>query len=223
MGKNKQRKGGPDTKIKIRPSSSRPTSGATMVGSCEPGEPTLQERAWARRSGRSSKNELWLGAADGAWGIGLLAFGISRQVAEDPTASDKDRQSWQGAMRMMFNTLSSPVKEKMTPGQLWHELQELWGNPQKVGQSAAFCLLLLLFSSYSLFRSDAVGPGYARLPWMCQIECQIENYGRPWEDALHAVARPGADGVSDGVWLFCLCMIRCLVHPVDYIVDVLTQ
>ena len=52
------------------------------------------------------------------------AFGISRQVAEDPSVSDKDRQ---GAMMMMFTTLSSLVKEKMTPGQLWHELQELYG------------------------------------------------------------------------------------------------
>ena len=28
---------------------------------------------------------------------------------------------------MMFTTLSGLVKEKMTPGQLWHELQELCG------------------------------------------------------------------------------------------------
>jgi hypothetical protein len=30
-------------------------------------------------------------------------------------------------MMMMFTTLSGLVKEKMTPGQLWHELQELCG------------------------------------------------------------------------------------------------
>ncbi len=51
-------------------------------------------------------------------------FGISRQVAEDPTVSDKKRQE---AMTVMYSTLSGLVKEKMTPGQLWQELQELYG------------------------------------------------------------------------------------------------
>ena len=66
---------------------------------------------------------------------------------------------------------------------------------------------------------SSVAPGLG----MCQIECQIEYYGRRWEDVLHAVLRPGSDGVADGVRLFCLCMMRCLVHPVDFIVDVLIQ
>ena len=219
MGKNKQRKGVLDTKIKIRPSSSRPTSGTTMMGSSEPGEPTLQERAWARRSGRSSKNELWLSAADGAWGIGLLLmfeFGFSWEQAFIVLAVCLINV---GKLRDLAVYFDDGVWVFCL--RIYRRVRQQDVVSVKVWQSAPFCLFL--FSSCSLFRSDTVGPGYARLPWVCQIECQIDYYGRPWEDALHAVARPGADGVADGVWLFCLCMIRCLVHPVEYIVDVLTQ
>jgi hypothetical protein len=209
MRKNKQRKGGLDTKIKISPSSKRPT-GTTIVGSCEP---KLQERAWARRSGRSSKNALWLGAADGAWGIGLLSF-------------LKFGFSWEQAFIVLAVCFINVGKLRdfavcFDDGVWVFYLRifrsQLFVVSVKLALVAALCLWL--GAAYSLFKIDAVAPGV----WMCRIECQIEYYGRRWEDVLHAVARPGADGVADSVWLFCLCMIRCLVHPVDFIVDVLSQ
>ena len=37
-------------------------------------------------------------------------------------------------------------------------------------------------------------------------------------------ARPGAaSGVADAVLLFCLSMVQCIVHPIDYLFDILTQ
>ena len=213
MGKNKQRKGVLDIKIKISPSSKPPTFATTsVVGSCEPGEPKLQERAWARRSGRSSKNELWLSAADGAWGIGLLValkFGFS----------------WEHSFIVLAVCFINVGKLKdlavcFDDGvwMFWLRIcrSHLLVVSVKVALVAAFCLWL--GAAYSSFKRDA-GPGIG----MCQIECQIKYYGRRWEDVLHAVARPGADGVADGVWLFCLCMMRCLVHPVDFFVNELTQ
>ena len=212
-GKNKQHKGGLDTKIKISPNLL--TSETTMVSSCQPGEPKLQERALARRSGRSSKNELWLSAADGAWGIGLLAalnFGFSWEQAFIVLAVCFINVGKLRDLAVCFDDGVWVFCLRIHRCVCQQDIVSV-----KVAFVAAFCLWL--GAGYSLFRSNAVGHGIG----MCQIECQIKYYGRPWEDVLRAVARPGGVGVSDRVWLFGLCMIRCLVHPVDFIVDVLTQ